>query len=233
MNILCIIHEDFETPGVIEEWAKEKKFSFEICKPYQGENCLDKNFDFLIVMGGSQSPLEIEKDSYLKDEILLIKKAVKEDKIILGFCLGAQLIGEALGGKTQKSPEKEIGVYPVFLTEEGKCDPLLEGIPSKFEAIHWHNDMPGIVENAKILAFSEGCPRQIVRYSNKIYGFQCHLEIPLKGMERMIQACQHDLKPSRFTQTQQTLLEKNYDDINIMMCQILDRLIEICVFSQT
>lgn len=225
MKILCITHADFETPGTIETWAASKKHQFTICKPYRGEDCLKHNeFDLLILMGGPQSPLELEKDPYLKDEIQLIKNAIQQDKFIIGFCLGAQLIGEALGAKTQRSPEKEVGVYPVYLTPAGLNDPLLEGMPNSFPAIHWHNDMPGQTADSSLLAYSEGCPRQIIRYAPKIYGFQCHLEITLEGIETMIKACPNDLNSSPFTQTAQELKMQDYSEINMRMHQILDKI---------
>lgn len=228
MNILCITHADFETPGVIEDWAKLRGYGFTICRPYQGENCLNtSSFDFLILMGGPQSPLELEKDPYLKDEIALITRAIGEDKIVLGFCLGAQLIGEALGGKTTRSPEKEVGVYPLSLTDESLRDSVLEGFPKSFPAIHWHNDMPGETKESVILAHSQGCPRQILRYAPKVYGFQCHLEITKEGIQEMIRACPGDLKPSRFTQTPDELLEQNYGAVNQLMIKILDRLVAL------
>lgn len=228
MNILCITHADFETPGIIEDWAKERDHAFTICKPYQGENCLNAaSFDFLIVMGGPQSPLEIEKDPYLKDEITLITQAVNEDKIVLGFCLGAQLIGEALGGKTERSPEKEVGGFPLFLTEEGSYDPILEGFSSSFPTIHWHNDMPGETKNSVILAYSKGCPRQILCYAPKVYGFQCHLEITKDGIQEMIKACPGDLKPSSFTQASDELLRNDYSSIHQYMMKILDRMMAL------
>lgn len=114
MRISVIMHADFETPGVIEEWAQAKKHSFRIFKPYQVESLpAVEEFDFLIVMGGPQSPLALEEAPYLVDEIKLISRAIQAKKIVLGFCLGAQLIGEALGAKTERSPEKEVGIYPV------------------------------------------------------------------------------------------------------------------------
>lgn len=226
MNILCITHADFETPGVITDWAHQHSYGFTICKPYHGENCLNTApFDFLIVMGGPQSPLELEKDPYLKDEITLVTQAIAENKIVLGFCLGAQIIGEALGGKTARSPEKEVGVFPISLTEESLNDPILTGFPKNFPVIHWHNDMPGETKDSVILAYSQGCPRQVLRYTPKVYGFQCHLEITKEGIKEMIKACSGDLKPSKFTQTSDELLEQDYSTINEFMIKILDRLV--------
>lgn len=230
MDILCITHANFETPGVIEDWANQRKYQFTICKPYKGENCLaHTNFNFLIIMGGPQSPTELEKYPYLKDEIKLVQQAVQENKIALGFCLGAQIIGEALGGKTTKSPEKEIGVFPITLTTEGMNDPLTKDLPLKFPVIHWHNDMPGETKDSVILADSEGCPRQIIRYSNFVYGFQCHMEITKAGIETMIEACPEDFAPSRFTQTPSSLLQQDYESINQIMVQVLDRLLSLYV----
>ena len=227
MKILCITHADFESLGVIETWAMQAGYSFTICKPYKGDDCLKHSFDMLIVMGGPQSPLKLNEFPYLKNEIALIQQSIAADKIILGFCLGAQLIGEALGGKTARSPEKEIGIFPITLTSEGENDPLLKGLPQKFPVIHWHNDMPGETADSVVLAYSEGCPRQILRYAPKIYGFQCHLEIPLEDAKKMIVACPEDFKPSRFTQPAAELINEDFASINNLMIQLLDRLIKI------
>ncbi|MBN9543307.1 MAG: homoserine O-succinyltransferase [Alphaproteobacteria bacterium] len=228
MNILCITHADFETPGVIEDWASANQFNFKIEKPYKGENLSSiDNFDVLIVMGGPQSPIEIDKFPYLKDEIELIKDAIKHNKRILGFCLGAQLIGEALGAVTGRSPEKEVGVFSITLTDIGFNDPLLKEFGRTLDVIHWHNDMPGLTDTSEILAYSEGCPRQIIKYSQKIYAFQCHLEIILEGIKEMIRAVPGDLKPSKFTQSENILLSNDYKSINNSMIKILNKFIEL------
>ena len=131
MNILCITHADFETPGVIEKWALDNNYNFKIEKPYKGEKLsyID-DFDFLIIMGGPQTPLKLNEFPYLSAEINLIKSAITQNKKILGFCLGAQLIGEAFGAKTARSSEKEVGVYPITLTERASDDSLLQGLPN-------------------------------------------------------------------------------------------------------
>lgn len=228
MNILCITHADFETPGVIESWAYNKGHAFQISKPYKGEKLPSiSSFDFLIVMGGPQSPLNLNDAPYLVDEINLIKESIQQNKRILGFCLGAQLIGEALSAKTGRSPEKEVGVYPITLTDEGLKDPLLEGLPKNFLVIHWHNDMPGLSNNSALLSYSKGCPRQIVRYKPLVYGFQCHLEITLDGIQTMINAAPEDLKPSTFTQTKEELISQDYASINRMMINLLDKFVQL------
>lgn len=228
MKIQCIMHADFETPGVIEDWAKIRGYKFSIAKPYKEKTYnISDDFDFLIVMGGPQSPLQVKEFPYLKDEISTIKNAIKHNKLVFGFCLGAQLIGEALGAKTERSPHKEIGVYPISLTNEGIKDPLFKDFPKVFPVIHWHNDMPGETKDSLLLASSEGCPKQVLRYTPHTYGFQCHLEINKEGIQTMIESCPGDLKPSRFTQTPEELLQNNYAVINNYMMTLLDRFVEI------
>jgi GMP synthase (glutamine-hydrolysing) len=228
MNILCITHADFETPGIITSWAKDKGYDFTIKKPYKEEQLPEiDSFDMLIIMGGPQSATQLDNAPYLYDEIQLIQYAIEQNKKILGFCLGAQLIGAAFGAAAMKSPEKEIGVYSITLTDEGTRDPLLQELSSSFPVIHWHNDMPGLSDKAVVLATSNGCPRQIIRYQPLIYGFQCHLEIDLAGIEELINACPTDLTASLFTQDKESLLRHNYDCINESMRLLLDKFVQL------
>lgn len=160
MKIQFVLHAEFEQPGAIDAWVNQKGFEAKYCRPFAGESIPATDcFDWLVVMGGPQSPLEIEAFPYLKDEIELIRQSLLADKSILGFCLGAQLIGEALGAPTERSPQKEVGVFPIQLTEAGYKDPLLLGISKEIPVVHWHNDMPGLTKEASVLAISEGCPR--------------------------------------------------------------------------
>ena len=100
MNILSISHATFEKLGYIETWADKNNHIIRKVNPYRGETLpkIDE-FDFLIIMGGPQSALRIESTPYLLEEIEFIKEAIKLNKRILGVCLGAQLIAEALGAK--------------------------------------------------------------------------------------------------------------------------------------
>jgi GMP synthase (glutamine-hydrolysing) len=65
MNILCITHADFEPEGIIADWATKRGHDFTVVRPYLGDTLpMEFDGDFLIVMGGPQSPLEIEKYPY-------------------------------------------------------------------------------------------------------------------------------------------------------------------------
>jgi GMP synthase (glutamine-hydrolysing) len=227
MRILYILHADFETPGTIEDWAKKNKAKTSTVKPFAGEKLpLPDAFDILFVMGGPQSPTKMDEYPYLRQEVSLIKSSIDHGKTVLGFCLGAQLIGEALGGKTEKSPHKEVGVYPIKLTKEGKEDPIFTSIPHEFPVMHWHNDMPGLPTGAKILAASEGCPRQAIKFGEKVYGFQCHPEPKAENISLMVENCPEDLMLSRYTQPVDYLLDQDFSEMNTLMHKMLDNVIK-------
>lgn len=229
MKIHIIMHESFESPGAIEIWAKERGFDVSYTRQYLGESFpTECEFDFLIIMGGPQSPattLEECPHYNAKKEIEFIKNAIKENKILLGVCLGAQLIGEALGGNFDHSPNREIGVFPVTLTEDGQQDSIIGKFPKEFLVGHWHGDMPGLTQEAKILVFSEGCPRQIVRYSPKIYGFQCHFEFTPEAILGMIENNSHELEEYKslpYIWNAEKLKNHNYNEMNKLLFNFLD-----------
>ncbi|MBA4750459.1 MAG: GMP synthase [Alphaproteobacteria bacterium] len=228
MKLLCVLHAAFEGLGVMGAWAKKKEHTITLVKPYRGEALPPVDaFDFLIVMGGPQSPLKQDYFPYLKDEIGLIGAFLEQDKGVIGFCLGAQLLGEACGARTERSPEKEVGVYPITLTKDGLQDPLLRELPQTFDVIHWHYDMPGLAPESVLLASSPGCPRQIVRYAPKAYGFQCHLEITQEGLALLADKAACDLTPSFYTQSKHALLSQPLTEIHQKMDQVLDRFVHL------
>lgn len=225
MRIHSIIHASFEKLGAIEPWIIERNHLLSMTHTYKGECLPDTDeFDLLIVMGGPQSPLSIEKWPYLQNEISFIKKSIEANKAVLGICLGAQLIAESLGAKTESSPHREIGVFPVELTQEGSKDPVFSQFPHSFSAMHWHNDMPGLPTNALLLAQSAGCPRQAFRVSDRVYGLQCHLEMTPSNVAEMIQHCEKDLSPGLYIQTKQELLSDHLKSANEKIFALLDYL---------
>ncbi len=229
MKVHIVMHESFEAPAAIELWARRKGCTIRYTKLYEGEafptTC---DFDFLAVMGGPQSPATTLDECPHFDaqkEIAFIKKAVNEKKILLGVCLGAQMIGEALGARFDHSPNREIGVFPLHLTEDGKKDPFFKSFPDTFDVGHWHGDMPGLTPEAKVLATSDGCPRQIVRYTPTIYGFQCHFEFTPEAIEGMIQNNAHELEQYKglpYIETAEQLRTHDFTEINNILYRFLD-----------
>ncbi|HHA1906598.1 TPA: type 1 glutamine amidotransferase [Enterobacter asburiae] len=232
MHIHFIIHEHFEAPGAYEIWGKNRGCSLSYSRVYQGDPLPEdlQSTDMLIIMGGPQSPATTLKECPWFDaqaEKALISRTIEAGKTVIGVCLGSQLIGEALGAAFCHSPEKEIGKFPVRLTEAGKANPLFEDFGHELNVGHWHNDMPGLTPQAKVLAYSEGCPRQIVQYGERVYGFQCHMELTPEVVELLIEHSQNDLRRAaefRFVETAEKLRSHDYREMNQVLFSFLDKL---------
>jgi GMP synthase (glutamine-hydrolysing) len=119
-----------------------------------------EGIDLLVVFGGPQSPKTTTDECphfNAAAERALISKCVTAGRAVVGICLGSQLVGEALGAKHDKSPEKEIGTFPIILTAEGKANDKFSDFGDTLDVGHWHNDMPGLTKDATIIAYSQGC----------------------------------------------------------------------------
>lgn len=233
MHIHFIIHEHFEAPGAYDIWGKNRGCSMSYSRVYQGDPLPEdlQSTDLLIIMGGPQSPATTLQECPWFDaqaEMRLIGRAIEAGKTVIGVCLGSQLIGEALGAAFCHSPEKEIGKFPVRLTDAGKANPLFEDFGHELNVGHWHNDMPGLTPQAKVLAYSEGCPRQIVQYGERVYGFQCHMELTPEVVELLIEHSQNDLRRAaefRFVETAEKLRSHDYQEMNQVLFSFLDKLV--------
>lgn len=232
MRIHFIVHEAFEAPGAYEAWAQSRGHSISYARVYLGESLPTsaEDIDFLIVMGGPQSPVTAKVECPHFDAIAeksLIAKCVEANRAVIGVCLGSQLIGEALGARFDHSPEKEIGMFPIHLTLDGLTNAKFTHFGDSLNVGHWHNDMPGLTPEAKIIAYSEGCPRQIVEYSERVYGFQCHMEFNKEVIELLIANADPALETlahHRFVQQAAALRNNDYADMNAKLFCFLDKL---------
>lgn len=234
MHVHFIIHESFESAGAYLPWAETRGHHITWTRVYDNEPVPANadGFEMLVVFGGPQSPrTTLAECPYFdsKAEQHLINQAISAGRIVVGICLGSQLIGEALGARVCQSPEKEIGHYPITLTEAGKQHPLLAHFGSPLTVGHWHNDMPGLTDQATVLAASVGCPRQIVQYGHFVYGFQCHMEFTAEAVEGLIQHSEQELaeaKGKRYIRSNAEMREWDYKEMNEKLWQFLDLLVK-------
>lgn len=161
----------------------------------------------LIIMGGPMGVYDADRYGHLAWEKKMIERAVKDNLPVLGICLGAQLIADALGARVYSSGIKEIGWYDLTPTEAAKEDPLFHHLKPNEKVFQWHGDTFDPPRGAVHLAFSPLCMNQAFRYGHSVYGLQFHLEVDSAMIEAWL-----DVPQNRF---EIAALEGNIDPKSI------------------
>ena len=231
MKVHFIQQDSWVLPGEYLAWAERHGYDVAVTKCWEYETVPESaEADLLVVLGGCQCPATTKEECGYFDaerEKALIRSYVEAGKMVVGVCLGAQLLGEALGAPYTHSPEREIGPVKARLTPEGKSDPFFASFGDVFLAGEWHNDMPGLTEDSVIIAESDGCPRQIVRYGKYVYGFQTHMEFTHEIVAAGIEDAGGRLNcTGRFVQTEEQLLAFDYSEMNALLSSFLDAMVE-------
>ncbi|MBI4745934.1 MAG: gamma-glutamyl-gamma-aminobutyrate hydrolase family protein [Deltaproteobacteria bacterium] len=177
-EVLIFKHVSFEGPGTLTEPLKALGIKYREVNLYEGGAPINlEGCGGLIIMGGPMNVYEETEYPFLKDEDRLIKEALAKKLPMIGVCLGAQLMAKAAGAEVTKGQKKEIGWYPLNLTDEAKIDPAFKGLPKEIEVFQWHGDTFDIPQGAVRLASSELFQNQAFRIGNNAYAFQFHIEV--------------------------------------------------------
>ncbi len=187
-NVAILQHVTGETPGLIGSVLHEEDITSHIIHTYEGEPVPQTlaGLDGLIVLGGPMGVYEQQKYLFLKEELRLIELALKAQLPILGICLGSELLATALGAQITQNSRKEIGWYPVTLSENTQSDPIWRELPASFTAYHWHGDVFTLPRDAVSLAYSEITTHQAFRYQDNAYGLLFHPEVTPEIISSMV-----------------------------------------------
>ena len=93
-RILVLQHVKSEGLGIIGKALGQRGIAVDFLKIFKGDRIPKSinGYDGLIVLGGPMGVYEEDVYPFIKDEITLIKNALKNNISILGICLGAQLL---------------------------------------------------------------------------------------------------------------------------------------------
>lgn len=177
--MLHIIQNDPEVPpGNLAENLVRLGISFKLHRLYRGEPLPEwPEINAMIVLGGAMGANDDARYPFLTPLKQLISSLIHAARPYLGICLGGQLLGAAAGAAVVSCRWEELGTLQVRLNDEGKADPLFDGISSPFATFQWHHDSFDLPEGSRLLASSPACPHQAFRVGNNAWGLQFHPEV--------------------------------------------------------
>lgn len=208
MNLHLFQHVPFEGLGSIDEWISQNGHTLTSTRFYGIHKIPSvSEIDGLIIMGGPMSVHDEKEYPWLKPEKEFIHQAIMTNKMVIGVCLGAQLIADVLGAKVYPNGEKEIGWFPVRFAEHAKQTPPFRSLAPDFTVFHWHGDTFDLPAGAVHLASSEACINQAFLYKEKVLGLQFHLETTEGSLSQMIKHGNKELISGNYIQSERDILK--------------------------
>lgn len=196
LRIHALFHTNYADLSYIKQWADSHQYPITISRSYNSDMLPAlAHFDWLIVMGGPMSIHDEDAHPWLIAEKHLINQAIAAGKTVIGICLGAQLVAHCLGAAVKPTGFKEIGWYPMQLTEFGQTHPLLQDLPKQpFTVFHWHGEGFDCPKGAHSIAQTQAWANQGFIYQTAkhkqlgtwILGLQCHFEVTQESLPKMV-----------------------------------------------
>ena len=122
----------------------------------------------------------------------LLDDVVARDFPFFGACYGVGTLGVHQGGVVDRTYAEPISAVQVTLTAEGLDDPILAGVPERFDAFVGHKEACRVLPpGATLLATSPGCPVQMFRVRRNLYATQFHPELDVAGIVTRVRVYQH------------------------------------------
>ena len=230
MRAHCLQNVPFEDMAAINEWLNLNKFEISYTRFFEDDELPDPfDIDWLIIMGGDMSVNDTKQHPWLKKEKQFIVDCIAQNKTVIGFCLGSQLIANSLGYKVYPNEHKEIGWYPIYKSNKVRVD-LFDNLPEELTVFHWHGETFDLPEEATLIASSEACKNQIFCVYPNIIGFQCHLETNTESLADISGECQGELETKgKYIQTSDEMVSglKFYTKpMHSALFGILDKLLQ-------
>jgi GMP synthase (glutamine-hydrolysing) len=150
----------------------------------------------VIIGGGPFNSSDLEKSDVqirVEAEIsALLDEIVPRDFPFLGACYGIGTLGTHEGAVVDRTYSEPVGATMITLTDEGRIDPLFQGLPGEFEAFLGHKEaILKLPAHAVNLAYSEACPVQAFRIGKNVYATQFHPELDADGIAVRIDVYKH------------------------------------------
>src|SRR4051794_20908404 len=232
MRALAIVHQPDAGPGVFADAMRSRGVQLDEWLIRDGASPADPlGYDAVLTFGGAMHADQEAEHPWLADEKALLAELIERRVPLLGMCLGCQLVAQAAGGEAsrakapparrarapggeaRRASAPESGWHWVECTPEVAADPMLGGLPPRFEAFQWHSYEVLLPPGATALATSPTC-LQAYRLGGPAWGIQFHAEVSPTDAEHWIDDYRSDPDAVRIGLDAEALRERTRASID-------------------
>lgn len=176
-QFLVLQHMPWEGPGIhLIRSAEKNLVRLDIVEVWHETIPEILPYEGLIVLGGGPDVDQEKEYPFLRNEKRCIRRALEADKPYLGFCLGHQLLADALGARTGPNFCRSIGFISGHVTKYGRGHPMFRGIDKPFPLFKWHAQtvLPPLPKKMEVLVTSAECQVEAISVDGRphIVGLQ-------------------------------------------------------------
>ena len=186
MSLIVFQHQSDETSSTLGQTLAKHGHKLRTIELFEGDRVPPDfdDVDGVISMGGAMDVDQKDAYPWIEQEMNYLRRAHEAGLPIVGICLGAQLIAEALGGTVGKMDKPEVGWAEVKLAFPGTIDPVYAGIPWQTMQMHMHGcEVKELPADSTPLASSAMCKTQAFKVGLTTYALQYHPEWTRKEIE--------------------------------------------------
>lgn len=182
-KVLIVKNVAHEDAGLFESMLEEKGIAYDSVDLSADKKFPEpKNYAAVMVFGGPDSAND--NTGKMRQELQRIKEVIDAEMPYLGICLGMQTLVKSAGGNVRKNAVREVGFrdingnyFEIELTEEGKNDPIFNGLDASLKIFHLHGETVDLTPEMSLLATGKTCRNQAVKVGKNAYGLQGHFEL--------------------------------------------------------
>src|SRR5271165_3055275 len=171
--VLLVMHRMESEPGAIGQYLRLRNIAADVRRPRFGDSLPEtlEEHAGAIVFGGPMSAND--PDPYIKTEIGWMAVPLREEKPLLGICLGAQMLAKHLGGEVRghHTGQVEAGYEPIAPAQAAE-----DFGPWPSHVYHWHREGFTLCRDAVKLAEGQVFENQAFRFGKCALGVQFHPE---------------------------------------------------------
>jgi len=183
--ILILQNQTSDGPAYLAQWLSRARLPMTVCNTEAGDDfpASMAGFSALALLGGEMSAND-ELPSLRRAERLILE-AMRDNKPVIGHCLGGQLMARALGAPVHASPLPEVGWQTVHIEPTAAARRWF-GTAATATVFQWHYEAFGLPPGAERLAGNAACPNQAFAIGPHL-AMQFHIEVDAEKLTRWSQ----------------------------------------------